>query len=417
MRPNSSLSVCLLFLTLLVACNQDLTSSEQAPTELAPLVFGTSGSDRATGLAKHSAGVYVVGSTDGNLHGTHRGGGDAFIRKYSSSGTVPWGKQFGTPGLEYYISVASDTNNNAYVVGTTNDSLAGSRGDEDAFIRRYNASGTVAWTQQFGSTAKDVARGAAAYGSNAVYVVGYTIGNLAGSSKGREDAFIRKYTASGSVAWTRQFGTSGYDEATDVAVDGSGNVYVVGSTTGALGGTPARGYDMFIRKYSPSGNVLWTRQEDYATDYGQAVAVSGSSVYLVGTYQQQPSASTDAWLVKYNTSGTFLWELVYGPDRYQYVRDATADSSGVVFSGQVLGSQGSLVGYTTKVDANGLRFFRWTKQQASNTDSTNAVLLRGSELYAADETYGALSGTNRGKLDAFIRRLNASGGATVWTDQ
>jgi hypothetical protein len=94
-----------------------------------------------------------------------------------------------------------------------------------------------------------------------------------------------QFDANGNTVWTRQFGSSTEDFAYDVAVDGSGNIYAAGYTYGALTGSNGGGSDMFLRKYSPSGSVLWTRQRHYSdADYGYAVAVSGSSVYLVGGF-------------------------------------------------------------------------------------------------------------------------------------
>jgi hypothetical protein len=45
------------------------------------------------------------------------------------------------------------------------------------------------------------------------------------------DAFIAKFLGSNlSLVWSTYFGGSGVDEAYSVAVDGSGNVFVVGHT-------------------------------------------------------------------------------------------------------------------------------------------------------------------------------------------
>ena len=59
------------------------------------------------------------------------------------------------------------------------------------------------------------------------------------------------------IAWLHQFGTSSYDYARGVAVDGSGNAYVVGRTRGALPGqTSSGGDDAFVRKYDDTGTEL-----------------------------------------------------------------------------------------------------------------------------------------------------------------
>ena len=92
---------------------------------------------------------------------------------------------------------------------------------------------TVQWIRQFGSSDVDIAYGVAV-NSSGVYVVGYTIATLPGqTSAGSTDAFIRKYDSSGNVVWTRQFGTQGFDQAFAVAVDSTG-VYVAGLTNGSL---------------------------------------------------------------------------------------------------------------------------------------------------------------------------------------
>lgn len=305
-------------LLVLAACAQVPVPGDQAQLGLAPAKLSSAKFDLANGLAKHSTGVYVVGQTDGNLYGTNKGSSDVFISKYRSNGTVLWGRQFGTPKVDYPNAVAGDGSNNAYVAGSTSGTLAGSRGAFDGFLRKYNSSGGVVWTRQFGSTADAAADGVATYGTNAVYVVGRTNGNLAGN-KGGYDAYLRKYSARGKVVWTKQFGGPQDDYAIDVAIDSRGNVYVLGDgDNGTL-----------IRKYNPSGSLVWTRQP--FSDYGgKAMAISGNSIYVVGGFlnvggsfegngQLSPYMPTDdneyfhmdVWVEKHTTSGSFVWGKDY----------------------------------------------------------------------------------------------------------
>jgi Beta-propeller repeat len=83
--------------------------------------------------------------------------------------------------------------------------------------------------RDFGTAAYDSANGIAANASG-VYVVGNTDGSLDGINKGNTDAFVRKYD--GGVVWAQQFGTRDFDNAIGVALDTSGNSYVVGTTVG-----------------------------------------------------------------------------------------------------------------------------------------------------------------------------------------
>jgi len=101
-------------LLTLAACAQVSTPGDEALPDLAPQTFGSSGTDVALSLAKHSAGVYVMGYTTGNLHATNKGEDDLFIRKYDTKGALLWGRQFGTPAQDHPGGtddggVASDT--------------------------------------------------------------------------------------------------------------------------------------------------------------------------------------------------------------------------------------------------------------------------------------------------------------------
>jgi len=240
-------------LALLAACSR--APAPEAAPELTP-AFGSSGYDGTTGLAKHDIGVFVVGDTSGSLDGPNKSGDDAFIRMYARSGALLWGRQFGTPYRDRAAGVASPSNGEVYVVGTTGGNLAvpGSSGGYDAFIRKYTSGGYLLWTRQFGSSGNDGASGVVTEG-NHIYVAGSTNGSMAGS-KGKWDGFIRKYSPTGGVLWTRQFGTSADDLVKDVAVNRTGYAYVVGYTNGSLSGTNGGGRDMFIRKYSPTGGVV-----------------------------------------------------------------------------------------------------------------------------------------------------------------
>jgi len=118
---------------------------------------------------------------------------------------------------------------NVYVVGRTYGALPTQTKTsllEDAFIRKYDASGSELWTRQFGTPTSSVgpSNGTTAQGvavdSTGVYVVGTAGSNFPGQTNaGSDDAFIRKYDASGNVLWTHQFGGDSYDGASGVAVE------------------------------------------------------------------------------------------------------------------------------------------------------------------------------------------------------
>ncbi len=70
------------------------------------------------------------------------------------------------------------------VTGCTDGALPGqtSSGDDDVFVRQYHRDGTVAWTDQFGSSSNDYGYGVAVSPQGTVTVTGYTVGALPGQT-------------------------------------------------------------------------------------------------------------------------------------------------------------------------------------------------------------------------------------------
>ncbi len=190
--------------------------------------FGTASADTAYSVSADVVGnVYTVGSTGGALGGPMSGAVDAFVHKITTAGTEVWTKQFGGGSTThtYANSVKASLDGSVYVVGQTDGALAGksNSGGIDAFIRAYNSNGDEKWTVQFGTANDDVVRSVAVDSDGGIYVVGYTTGDLGGTSAGGKDGIIRKFDSTGAVLWTRQFGSSGDDDAFSVAADSGGN--------------------------------------------------------------------------------------------------------------------------------------------------------------------------------------------------
>ncbi len=300
--------------------------------------------DYANGVATDSSGnVYVTGGTKGGLDGnTSAGNTDLFVVKYNSSGTKQWTKQLGSSGLDSANGITIDSSGNVYVTGMTFGGLDWntSAGANDLFVVKYNSSGTKQWTEQLGSASSDFANGVATDSSGNVYVAGVTYGGLDGNSnQDNADLFVVKYNSSGTKQWTKQYGTGEYDEARGVATDSSGNVYVVGGTKGNLNGISNSGRtDAFVIKFNSSGTKQWTKKlGTWQNDLANGVATDSSgNVYVAGgTYggldNNTNAGNSDLFVVKYNSSGTKQWTKQLGTSSNDYAYGVATDSSGNVY--------------------------------------------------------------------------------------
>lgn len=318
--------------------------------------FGTAFEDQAMAVTSDSQGnLVVVGFTGGPLFGTSQGGDDAFVVVFDSNGNTIWSNQFGTSLGDHAQAVAVDASGNIIVVGTTQGALPNqsSHGRLDFFVRKYSATGTILWTIQSGTSDIDYATRVAADGEGAIYVAGYTYGAFDGySPQGSEDAFLMKITATGTVAWTRQFGTLLGELATSVGVGPDGSVYVAGFTFGDLGGTNLGSGDIFLRSYNADGNEGWTVQ--FGTSLFEQplnMALNASSgIYLAGfTLGGFPgqvwAGGEDAFVAKIDASGTLVWIRQFGTTASDRAQAISLDGNGDIFVAGITG--GTFPGQTS----------------------------------------------------------------------
>jgi hypothetical protein len=309
--------------------------------------FGSAAVERddGTGVATDQTGVYVVGWTDGALSGqTSAGSTDAFIRKYDFNGNVLWTRQFGTPEQDQALGVATD-GTGVYVTGRTQGNIVpGSQvgNSDDAFLRRYDANGTLVWTRQFGDRDGQVAYGVAT-DSTGIYVAGTTVGTDLGEPIGGRDGFLRKFDSSGNVLWTRQFGTNSTDDVWAVAAGASG-VYVAGDTVATFPGQTKVGglYDAYVMKFDVSGTQQWVREFGSILDdwiYGLAV---GAASVVVGGYAGEtipgaPPATGPMLIRLYDVDGNVQDTIQVG-DGSDIVKGVAADATGGYVTGEKHGT-------------------------------------------------------------------------------
>lgn len=373
----------------------------------------------ATGVGVAVAGagsIYVAGYTSVALAGQPWSGGwDAFLRKFDSAGNTLWTRQFGGPGSEFPVGVASDFGGTTAVAGYVDGALPGlaSFGGPDVFVRVYDPSGNPRWTDQFGTAAEDRPFGVATDGAGNVYVAGSTEGALPGQvSLGLSDDFLRKYDANGNVVWSRQFGTGGWDLLRGVVVDGAGNAFVVGEFA-----DPDIGGQQELRKYDPAGNVLWTRPfVRFAGPWGVSADGAGNA-YVVGVMSLvlpgQPPTGNDAVVRTYDSVGNEVWTRRFGTAATDVGMAVAVGTTGAVYvSGFTLGAfpgQASSGGddvFVARIDPTGT--VTWIRQFGTRAhELALGVAVSGSgTAYVAGYTDGAfLTQPPSGFRDAYVAKV------------
>jgi hypothetical protein len=302
----------------------------------------------------------------------------------------------------------------------------------------------------FGGTAAVTGYGLAVDGSGNVYTTGMFIGTAdlgAGdvTSAGNYDVFVTKRNAAGAHQWTTTFGGTGQDYGREVAVDGSGNVYIAGHFSNTVdfgaGNVGSSGsYDGFVTKLNSAGAHQWTTTFGSTNvDDGTSVAVDGSgNVHITGYFQGTvdfgagnvtAAGNSDVFVTKLNSAGAHQWTTTFGDTGTDTGYGVAVDGSGNVhitgfFQGTVdfgagnVGSAGSYDAFVTKLNSAGAH--QWTTTFGGTggdvgwgvaVDGSGNVHITG--YFNGPVNFGAGNVTSAGN-DAFVTKLN-SAGAHQWT--
>ncbi len=224
--------------------------------------LGSASADFGKGIAvDSSAQLYVVGDSNaawGTPLNAYAGAADAFVTRLNSDGALQWNTFLGSKGQDWVHSLvlAADGTANIYIVGDSDGAwgapVNAHAGSWDGFAARLDSSGARQWHTFLGSGSVDEAFGIAVDEDGGAYITGLsnaTWGMPMNPHAGGQDAFVGKLTGGGVRQWHTFLGSAANDSGADVALGGSKNIYIVGSSY-ATWGTPVNNYvggpDIFV---------------------------------------------------------------------------------------------------------------------------------------------------------------------------
>jgi len=421
-------------------------------------VTTTSTSD--TGLTESTSYSYNIKAVD-------NAGNQSAMSNTATAGTPActvsgWAKQFGGTSVDVSMGVAMDLNGDMVVTGRFKGTadfgggpLTSAGGTTDMYLAKYTPAGAQLWSRSFGSTGGEYVESIAVDDNGDVVVTGTAdFGGGPLTSAGGYDIFIAKYSGvNGNHIWSKGFGSSSDDTGYGVAVDAGGNVVVTGYFQGTVnfggGALASYGWDMFVAKYSPAGNHLWSKRFwNTSGDMGYSAAVDNSGdVIITGAFMGAidfgggsltSAGGWDVYVAKLEgQDGTHLWSKRFGGsgsianDRGE---DIAVDVNGdVVLTGYYYGGGaadfggGPLTGYGVDdifvakysgVDGSHL----WSKGVGgSSYDHANSIALddNGDVLVTGDfqltANFGGAPLTSSGTMDIFVAKYNGTDGSHLWS--
>jgi uncharacterized delta-60 repeat protein len=358
---------------LMAQLNQDWVSVYNVPIDQVPANYwgGVVGVD-ADGY------VYV------NAYGDGPSANDDYVTvKYDpATGATLWASYFNGLGNreDQSYDMAVDASGNSYVTGRSR--LGTSYEDYEIATVKYDRNGVQQWVaRQTGDDTHghDYGWAIAVDASGNSYVAGFSA-----SAANWDDFVTIKYDPAGNKQWVGSYTSPGRnrDQARDIVVDASGNVYVTGFEY-----VPGEDYNIVSIKYSPSGVQQWIRyykSPDNRRDEAHAIALDAlGNVYVTG-FSAGGMTADEYVTIKYDPDGVQQWVAGYSmPGHNIWIDqslDMVLDASGNVYvTGFEYVPTEDYNMVTIKYDPDGVRqWVTYYKGPDNHWDEPFAVALDGS---------------------------------------
>jgi hypothetical protein len=327
----------------------------------------------------------------------------------------------------------------------------------DFVLAKLDAAGKLLWVRHGGGSLVDRGYGVVTDAQGNCYVTGHcesTDAEFDGvklETAGGYDAFVAKYDRDGKLAWIHAMGGKGYDYGHGVAVDGNGDIVVVGAVAGSavFGHTVLEselaGGHPFCAKYSSSGALKWVKTtggKAGGSAHGVAVDAKGN-IYLggltsgSGTFGSKPLVTPkgrSSLVAKLSPDGEVLWIAQNFGEPGAMFHEITADAQGRVWASGMFNTSATFGGetftttgekdsdaYLVHSDTEGkLLWVRVGQGPAVDyglgvaTDGAGNAFLTGE--FSADFKLAGATLTSKGGTDVYVAKFDERG-ALRWITQ
>ena len=313
-----------------------------------------------------------------------------------------WDRLIGSNKTDQFNDVITTADGNILAVGSTVDNSDYPQnlalGDEDGMLVKTDARGTILWKAFVGGAGHDKLNAVVELTDGSILAAGTSTSSASGDIRnfgnGNSDGFLAKYSANGTLVWTKLVGGSKLDIFRDVITTSDGGFLAVGNSYSSKEGSV---YDLnngvdtsdgYMVKFNAAGNTEWDNlfgSPQY--DYFYSVIQTSDNGYIVagnanggadgkntgGEITDTPSANNpmpnDALLAKFNESGMPVWNNLFGGPGGETFYGITGTSDGgcvVVGETNLMGGDittGESTGQTTALAAkfNGAGVTLWNR--------------------------------------------------------
>ena len=363
-------------------------------------IYGENFNYSIASIQQTSDGGFVGAGNAATIDATQ---GGVWVFKLDSSGHVQWQKEyFGNNPSDSAKSVQS-TPDGGYIVAGHTSSFG--NGQAKAWILKLDSVGNVQWQKIYGGTGGEEAKSILPT-SDGGYVVA---GGTSSFGAGNGDVWIFKLDSNGNFIWQKTYGSAEKGEAADVIRQTSDGGYIVAgdsATTFSLSSITSLNHlitesgpdGVLVLKLNANGNVQWQKVYGGAISITNDIQQTTDGGYIVAGYTfSYGQGSSDAWILKLNSSGEIQWQKTYGTKGSDSANSiALTSDGGYLIAGSINWSSLSDFGHVSpvqgqgawvcKIDQNGT--IQWQKSYGFPADMANAIQQTSDGDYVVAGSYG-----------------------------
>lgn len=360
-HDHSKRAMALIVMVLLVFGSLGSTSVMAADSDMLikqwDRLVGSSGTDSLNG---------TISTMDGNFVSVGSSTGNGLIYKTNVRGMKIWQKTFSGSGSEGFSSVIELSDGSLLAAGSSNGSVGGdvtdpNNGGTDGLLVKFDANGIKLWDKQVGGTRNDAFYDIIPTSDGGFLAVGTSRsaagGEISDSNNGNNtnDGYIVKFDSAGNRQWDNLFGSDQTEFFNSVIQTSDGGYVVAGSAAAHdFNGTITGGeitdisldgnypHDGLLVKFNASGTMVWnnlfgcTSYDDFygiASTADGGFLVVGRTVLLNGDVTTGEVADGTTFLIaKFNGAGTAQWNRAFTGGGYGLLRDVAEAPDGSILT-------------------------------------------------------------------------------------
>ncbi|MCP4442099.1 MAG: hypothetical protein GY810_24580, partial [Aureispira sp.] len=225
---------------------------------------------------------------------------DQYVVKIDPNGTVLWSKTYGGTGIDLARDIVLAANGD-YIISSSWDNL------ETCGLMRLDPSGNTIWAKTYSSSSREWLTGLEVLPNGDIVAVGTS---NAATGAGIHDGLIIKTDGLGNLLWSKTYGSTQNDGFNKIIYTNDGNLIAYDNTwTNSIASGNHKG---FVCKMDTSGSVLWSRAygslgENHRCYSLKEVDNDGYLMHLVDN-----SSSQDFRVLRLNDNGSLRWAKRYG---------------------------------------------------------------------------------------------------------